>query len=75
MGAKPTLSQASEAHLIEAIVFMNLTGVGMIKEEVFKAAKTLAAVRLRGKMGFVPNTGRMGFKKELQGLALQSPCV
>ena len=42
VGAKPILSRAAEAGLIKAIVFMNLRGVGMTKEEVFEAAKALA---------------------------------
>ena len=65
-GAKPILSRAAEAGLIKAIVFMNLRGVGMTKEEVFEAAKALAeeeGCTFKGEDGLPTKHWWDGFRK------------
>ena len=66
VGAKPILSRAAEAGLIKAIVFMNLRGVGMAKEEVFEAAKALAeeeGCTFKGEDGLPTKHWWDGFRK------------
>ena len=66
VGAKPILSRAAEAGLIKAIIFMNLRGVGMTKEEVFEAAKALAeeeGCTLKGEDGLPTKHWWDGFRK------------